>query len=234
MTTKRFQNKMNPQRLNWQCSSTYCLSPDIIITDISELCILDFYNVVDEIRLRVELGIHCSSPQKSKCPDLESVVSGPVCVFTKCPLCGEDEHFCGTFSKVLWLWGMLRWWRRSGEAKIAILSHDNVIIFICSKYWIWLFGCSVLSIRLFFVLPLCPQGSQSLGGQRKKGLEVSRVKENARSVGHLCSEGRHHHTSKKAEERDFGEIQSHSCSFVLTHWPIRSPWKKWNLACRRG
>ena len=78
--------------------------------------------------------------------------------------------------------------------EVVIWSQNSHLIIGWHNYF-YLF--QLLNLTLFFLIlsvtflvqTQFPQGSQSLGGQWKKGLEVSWVKENARLVDQLCSEG---------------------------------------------
>ena len=63
-------NKWAPKQISEQNEPPKARLTDTIITSISEFCMLEFYNTVDELWLSVEPGIVCSSPQKSKHPDL--------------------------------------------------------------------------------------------------------------------------------------------------------------------
>lgn len=160
---------MNPQRLDWQYSSLYCLSPDTIITVFQELCLLGRYDAGNEVRPRVGLAILCSSSRKSECPDLSSLISGLVWCFNSiaCSLHQGNVHFCSMFNKVLWLWGALRWWRRSDEAQEPS-SPMTASVFFC------LFQIPNLVLFLFFFFSfttaLSPRQS-IFGSPKNEGIE---------------------------------------------------------------
>ena len=129
-------NKWPPKEISEQNEPPKARLTDTIITNISEFCMLEFYNTVDELRLSVEPGILCSSPQKSKHPDLLSVISGLVYVFIQR---WEDEHFRGTLSKFFgsgeFSDGEVKWKSLSCVQLFAISRTIWSMEFSRAEYW---------------------------------------------------------------------------------------------------
>lgn len=211
---------MNPKRLDWQYSSIHCLSPDTIITIFQSCAYLivtmqwveSLSGAWDSLLKSTEIWM----PWFVTSNIWAGLVFMIYCLFSY----WGNGHFCGPFSKVLWLWGVFRLWRRSDEAKIAFQSHENITIFINSKYWIWfVFWFCTTSVYKAISLREA-KGRRDWRSQKVQGQLAISIQKGAAILGGS------YHTSQKAE----AFLRSHSCCFVLTHWFIRVPWKQWSLA----
>lgn len=193
---------MDPKRLDWQYSSTCCLSPDTIIT-IFQSCaclivtmqwmnsdwewVLEFF-----VQVHGNLNALICNLQYLGWSGIYKILPvlcvGKMNISAVCSVKFFGSEECSD----------------GGGDQVNLNSHNHMT----TSLFLSVTNTKLDSLVVVFFCTTSVSLRQSiLGGQRKKSLEIPQVKESARSVGHLCSEGCWHSgwlTPHQSESRGRG------------------------------